>query len=64
MKVSVNHDLCMGAGSCKQLAPDVFDQNEDGTVILLQELPAPQLQADVRKAAHCCPSQAIIITEG
>lgn len=63
MKVSVNLDLCMGAGSCKQLAPEVFDQNEDGTVILRQTSPTVRLYDDVRKAADCCPSQAIVIEE-
>lgn len=63
MKVLVNLELCMGSGSCKQLAPTVFDQNDDGTVILLQEQPNAELHDDVQKAVYCCPSQAITVTQ-
>lgn len=64
MKVSVDRRVCMGAGSCKQLAPEVFDQNEeDGIVVLLAEVPASGLEAAVRKAAKCCPSGAIRVVE-
>jgi len=64
VKVVVDKQVCMGSGSCKQLAPEVFDQNEaDGIVELLKDSPAPASHESVRKAAKCCPSGAIWVTE-
>jgi ferredoxin len=62
MKVSVNQHICIGAGNCAQLAPKVFAQREsDGTVILLQENPAPSALPEVEKAVRICPAQAISV---
>jgi ferredoxin len=62
MKISVNQHICIGAGNCAQLAPTVFTQREsDGTVILLQENPAPSVLPDVAKAVKICPAQAISV---
>lgn len=64
MRVSVQSHKCVGAGQCVTAAPQVFDQNEEtGTVILLQETPPPELQAAARTAAHLCPAVAIHVHE-
>lgn len=39
MKISVDTEKCCGAGQCVLVAPEIFDQDEDGIVILLD--PAP-----------------------
>jgi ferredoxin len=45
-------------------APDIFDQDEDdGSVILLEESPAPDRADDVRQAAEACPAHAIFIQD-
>ncbi len=62
MKVTVDQPKCVSAGNCVAHAPAVFDQDEDdGSVILLQEHPAPELADDVRQAAEACPAHAIFI---
>ena len=43
--------------------PRIFDQRDDGMVILLDDSPAPELHAAAHKAADLCPSQAITIEE-
>ncbi|MGI8333064.1 ferredoxin [Actinomadura scrupuli] len=64
MKVSVDTDKCVAAGQCALFAPGVFDQNEeDGTVVLLDDAPAPQLRDAVRESAVMCPAAAIHVTE-
>ena len=63
LKVRVDLDRCIGAGHCVLRAPTVFDQRDDGMVILLDDSPAPELYVAARKAADLCPSQAITIEE-
>ena len=43
------------------LAPKVFDQQESGVVILLDEAPPKDLQKAVREAASVCPTAAISV---
>jgi ferredoxin len=63
MRIEIDKDLCCGAGTCVLLAPDVFDQDdEDGTVILLDATPGAELRAAVEKAAERCPTAVIRIT--
>jgi len=63
LKVRVDLEKCIGAGHCALRAPKVFDQRDDGIVILLDDSPPPELHAAVHKAADLCPSQAIIVEE-
>lgn len=62
-RVRVDESRCIGAGRCALTAPGIFDQREDGMVILLDTAPAPQLRAAVRRAVDLCPSEAIVIEE-
>lgn len=64
MKVTVDQPKCVSAGNCVAHAPDVFDQDEDdGSVILLDEFPARDRADDVRQAAEACPAHAIFIQD-
>jgi ferredoxin len=35
MTVTVDEDMCAGAGNCVLLAPEVFDQREDDGIVIL-----------------------------
>jgi ferredoxin len=64
MKVSIDHDQCIGAGQCVLSAPEVFDQrDDDGTVMLLDEEPAEAVQSRVKDAVHLCPAGVIEVDE-
>jgi len=64
LRVRVNQDLCVGAGLCVVSSGEVFDQrDEDGVVVLLQELPPTRLYDAVRGASRKCPSLAIVVEE-
>jgi ferredoxin len=64
MKVFVDQEKCVAAGSCVMAAADVFDQrDEDGIVVLLNPEPSEDLAEDVRQAASVCPALAITIEE-
>ncbi|BBH67568.1 ferredoxin [Actinoplanes sp. OR16] len=62
MKVTVDREVCCGAGQCVLLAPEVFDQDEDDArVLLLAPSPGPADQAATEDAAAVCPTGAISI---
>jgi ferredoxin len=64
MKVTIDRDRCIGAGQCVMNVPEVFDQDEDsGTVVLLQEAPAAALRDEVKRAVRSCPARVIDIDE-
>src|SRR5882757_8408017 len=49
----------LGAGQCVLAAPELFDQDDDGIVTLLDAAPAAQGRAGARDAALLCPAVAI-----
>ena len=50
MKVELEADKCVASGQCVLAAPDVFDQDDDGIAILLDERPADENLDGVREA--------------
>lgn len=63
MKVTVDKDMCIGAGQCVVTAPDVFDQDDDGFVEVLNSSPGEADAEAVRDAAHVCPARVITVEE-
>ncbi|ANY05859.1 ferredoxin [Pseudonocardia sp. HH130630-07] len=61
MRVTVDKDLCIGAGQCVVTAPDVFDQDDDGLVELLTDAPADTDREAVKEAEHVCPARVISV---
>ncbi|WP_327132139.1 ferredoxin [Streptomyces sp. NBC_01343] len=61
MNITIEHDACVGSGQCALAVPEVFDQDEeDGTVVLLDDRPPRDLHSAVEEAAGLCPVQAIL----
>ena len=59
MKVEANRNVCIGAGMCVVNAEEVFDQGDDGIVIVL-EVDVPPEHADAAaRAVAGCPSGAL-----
>ncbi|OYO01838.1 ferredoxin [Enemella evansiae] len=63
MRISVDPDRCVGGGQCVITADDLFDQDDDGIVVLLDAEPGDDRFAEARTAARLCPSGAIEIEE-
>ncbi|MGH3623782.1 MAG: ferredoxin [Sciscionella sp.] len=62
MKVTVDRNVCVGAGNCVLTAPEIFDQSEeDGTVVLLDATPGDERRIEIEEAAAACPSGAISV---
>ncbi|HEX6345864.1 ferredoxin [Umezawaea sp.] len=64
MRVEVDRGRCVGAGMCVLTEPAVFDQDDDGTVLLLDPAPPAAGHAAVRDAALVCPAGAITVQDG
>ena len=61
IKVIVDRDLCQDHGQCVFAAPQVFELDEEGTLVVLQEEVGEDLRDNVEEAADVCPVQAITI---
>ena len=59
--VHADRDVCIGAGLCVLTAGAVFDQDDDGIVVVLEERPSDVAAA--REAVANCPSGALSLTE-
>jgi ferredoxin len=62
--VQADRDVCIQAGNCVMVADSLFDQDDDGiVVVLVDEVPADE-ENKAREAVKLCPSQALRIAEG
>jgi ferredoxin len=59
MKITADRDRCIGAGMCVMNAPDVFDQDDDGVVVLLTAEVPEEHEAAAARAVASCPSGAL-----
>ena len=63
MKVHADRDVCIQAGNCVMVADSLFDQDDDGIVVVLaDDIPADE-EDKAREAVKLCPSQALTITQ-
>ncbi|MBM3598376.1 MAG: ferredoxin [Alphaproteobacteria bacterium] len=61
-RIRIDESICIGAGRCVDLAPELFDQREnDGIVVLLQAEPDQALYDKAVRAAAQCPARVIVI---
>lgn len=59
MKIGADRDRCIGAGMCVMTDEVVFDQDDDGVVVVLAEDVPDGEQKKVRDAVDLCPSGAL-----
>ncbi|MBN1257328.1 MAG: ferredoxin [Planctomycetes bacterium] len=63
MKVSVNQELCQGAGICESICPEVFELIDDEIAQVKMEIIPEKYEVACRRAVDSCPAQAIRIEE-
>lgn len=61
IQVHADRDVCIGAGMCVLTAPEVFDQDDDGLVVVLDERPADATAAG--EAVANCPAGALSLVQ-
>jgi ferredoxin len=63
MKVEVDLGLCRSYAICVGVAPDVFELDDDGVLVVLRPDVATGDEDRMREAALACPTQAILLTD-
>jgi ferredoxin len=65
VKLQIDASLCQGNGRCYDLAPDLFDDDEEGYGNVLDDGIVPlEKEDDARRAELNCPEHAISVIEG
>lgn len=59
MKIVVDRAKCTGLGICEAYAPEIFEVNDDGDLVLAAELVSEDLLEAVEKAVDGCPTEAL-----
>jgi ferredoxin len=62
MEIRLEQAKCVASGQCVQVAPQVFDQDEDGLVVLVPGDHAADGDA-IRQAVRLCPTRVIALGE-
>lgn len=63
MRIVVDQNKCTALGICESLAPDLFEVQDDGSLLILDEHPKGGLCAAAREAVEGCPTEALTIEE-
>ena len=59
MKLEADHDACISSGNCVMISDVLFDQDDDGIVVLLVE-DVPEAEEDrAREAVKICPASVL-----
>jgi ferredoxin len=61
MKVIVDFAKCTGLGICESMAPEFFEVNDDGALVLLKEDISDDELQSVEEAVAGCPTEALRI---
>lgn len=64
MRLTADRDRCVGSGVCATFAPDLFDQDQDGRVIVLSMDPTTTgALAEADAAVRRCPVGALKLSQ-
>lgn len=63
MRVDIDTDRCNGHGRCYDVAPDLFDADDDGRGVVVRADVPPELVEQARRAEGGCPERAITVID-
>jgi ferredoxin len=61
--LKADFDACQGYGNCITGAPDVYDIDDDGVVVLLKREISEEERPRIEEAARSCPVSALTVEE-
>jgi ferredoxin len=62
-RIEVDRERCVGSGSCEALAPDIFEVDDEGVLVVHRSEPAGDELGDVEDAVQACPTRALSLAE-
>lgn len=62
MQIAADRDRCEGHGLCADVAPDVYDLDEDAVVVVLHETVPAELERRAEAGARACPVAALTLS--
>jgi ferredoxin len=64
VRVEADRDACISAGNCVMTAGEIFDQDDDGIVVVLVSADvSADDEAKVREAVKLCPASALRLVD-
>ena len=61
MRIILEEAKCDGLGMCEAEAPDLFEVQDDGTLVILDATPGEDRRSEVEAACDACPTLALSI---
>lgn len=61
MKAVVNKDVCIGCGLCPSICPEVFNMDDDGLAVAIEEELDDDIIDSAKEAEESCPVDAITV---
>ncbi len=58
-RIDVDTSLCQSTGMCESVAPELFEIDDDGELVVLHAEPPTELLAKAEQAARSCPTRAL-----
>ena len=59
MQVRCDTQKCTGLGLCESIAPDFFEVQDDGTLVMLRETFDEGERGTLAEAVRSCPTEAL-----
>jgi len=59
MRITADRDRCEGHGLCADVAPEVFELDDDAVVLVRHEIVPPELERRAEAGARVCPVAAL-----
>jgi ferredoxin len=63
MRVEVDRDKCVGHGICESIADDVFEVQDDGTVVIRDDERPESDRNRMKQAVTQCPAAALRLAD-
>lgn len=62
MRIAADRDRCEGHSICADVAPEVYDLDDDAVVVVRHEVVPPELEPKADAGARVCPVAALRVT--
>jgi ferredoxin len=63
VKIEADREVCIQAGNCVMATDTLFDQDDDGVVVVLVDEVPEDEEDHAREAVKLCPSQALRVAD-